>query len=401
MEQRKILLCVTGGIAVYKAAALTSKLVQAGYNVKVMMSPSATNFVTPLTFQALSRNDVYIDTFDEKDSSKIAHIDLGDWPDLIIVAPATANTIGKLANGLADEMISTTLLAATKPVWIAPAMNVNMYNHVIVQKNMNTLKELGFKFIEPNEGYLACGYVGKGRLAEPEEIVQVVNDYFQSDTGILKGKKIVISAGPTRENIDPVRYLSNYSSGKMGYSLAEVAVSLGAEVTLVSGPTNLTPPDGCNVINVESAEQMYDAIWSHYDQADVVIKTAAVADYTPSITHDQKLKKGKENLSIQMKRTKDILLSLGQNKSHQILVGFAAETEQVDEYAKGKLLKKNADMVIANDVTKAGAGFGTDTNIVTIYNRNGEVKSLPIMSKKEVAREILLEISSLLKEEIR
>jgi len=401
MEQRKILLCVTGGIAVYKAAALTSKLVQAGYNVKVMMSPSATNFVTPLTFQALSRNDVYIDTFDEKDSSKIAHIDLGDWPDLIIVAPATANTIGKLANGLADEMISTTLLAATKPVWIAPAMNVNMYNHAIVQKNMNTLKELGFKFIEPNEGYLACGYVGKGRLAEPEEIVQAVNDYFQSGTGILKGKRIVISAGPTRENIDPVRYLSNYSSGKMGYSLAEVAVSLGAEVILVSGPTNLTPPDGCKVINVESAEQMYDAIWSHYDQADVVIKTAAVADYTPSITYDQKLKKSNEELSIPMKRTKDILLSLGQNKSHQILVGFAAETNQVDEYAKGKLLKKNADMIIANDVTKAGAGFGTDTNIVTIYNRNGNVKSLPIMSKKEVAREILLEIHSLLKEEIR
>ncbi|WP_088043852.1 bifunctional phosphopantothenoylcysteine decarboxylase/phosphopantothenate--cysteine ligase CoaBC [Bacillus sp. EAC] len=401
MEQRKILLCVTGGIAVYKAAALTSKLVQAGYNVKVMMSPSATNFVTPLTFQALSRNDVYIDTFDEKDSSKIAHIDLGDWPDLIIVAPATANTIGKLANGLADEMISTTLLAATKPVWIAPAMNVNMYNHAIVQKNMNTLKELGFKFIEPNEGYLACGYVGKGRLAEPEEIVQTVNDYFQSETGILKGKRIVISAGPTRENIDPVRYLSNYSSGKMGYSLAEVAVALGAEVILVSGPTNLTPPDGCNVINVESAEQMYDAIWSHYAQADVVIKTAAVADYTPSITYDQKLKKGNEELSIPMKRTKDILLSLGQNKSHQILVGFAAETDQVEEYAKGKLLKKNADMIIANDVTKAGAGFGTDTNIVTIYNRNGNVKSLPLMTKKEVAREILLEIHSLLKEELR
>lgn len=401
MEQKNILLCVTGGIAVYKAAALTSKLVQAGYNVKVMMSPSATKFVTPLTFQALSRNDVYTDTFDEKDSSKIAHIDLGDWPDLIIVAPATANTIGKLANGLGDEMIQATLLAATKPIWIAPAMNVNMYHHPIVQKNMSTLKEIGYKLIEPNEGYLACGYVGKGRLAEPEDITQAVNDYFQNEIGMLKGKKIVISAGPTLETIDPVRYLSNRSTGKMGYSIAEVAVSLGAEVVLVSGPTNLTPPEGCKIIKTESAAQMYDAIFSEYENADVVIKTAAVADYTPAVTFDQKMKKSEGDLSIPLKRTKDILLSLGQQKTHQILVGFAAETEQVEDYAKGKLLKKNADMIVANDVTKAGAGFGTDTNIVTIYNRNGEVKPLPIMTKKEVAKEILLEVYRLLNEEVR
>lgn len=401
MEQKNILLCVTGGIAVFKAAALTSKLVQAGYNVKVMMSPSATKFVAPLTFQALSRNDVYIDTFDEKDSSKIAHIDLGDWPDLIIVAPATANTIGKLANGLGDEMIQATLLAATKPIWIAPAMNVNMYHHPIVQKNMNILKEIGYQFIEPNEGYLACGYVGKGRLAEPEEITQAVNNYFQSEIGMLKGKKIVISAGPTIESIDPVRYLTNRSTGKMGYSLAEVAVSLGAEVVLVSGPTNLAPPQGCKMMNIESAAQMYDAIWSEFESADVVIKTAAVADYTPAVTYDQKMKKGDSGVSIPLKRTQDILLSLGQSKTHQILVGFAAETEQVGDYAKGKLLKKNADMIVANDVTKAGAGFGTDTNIVTIYKRNGEVKPLPLMSKKEVAKEILLEVHRLLNEEVR
>ncbi|QKE73071.1 bifunctional phosphopantothenoylcysteine decarboxylase/phosphopantothenate--cysteine ligase CoaBC [Arthrobacter citreus] len=398
MVQKKILLCVTGGIAVYKAAALTSKLVQAGYDVKVMMSPSAVEFVTPLTFQALSRNDVYIDTFDEKDSSKIAHIDLGDWPDLIIVAPATANTIGKLANGLGDEMIQATLLAATKPVWVAPAMNVNMYNHPIVQKNMSTLKEIGHRFIEPNEGYLACGYVGKGRLAEPEEIVQFVNEYFQREVGLLKGKKIIISAGPTVEKIDPVRFVSNHSTGKMGYSIAEVAVSLGAEVTLVSGPSNLTPPDGCKFIQIESAEQMFEAIWSQYDEADVVIKTAAVADYTPSISYDQKVKKVEGDLSISFKRTKDILLTLGQNKTHQILVGFAAETSQIDEYAKSKLIKKNADMIVANDVTKAGAGFGSDTNIVTIFKRNGESKPLPKMSKKEVAKEILLEVHHLLNE---
>ncbi|XRG79697.1 bifunctional phosphopantothenoylcysteine decarboxylase/phosphopantothenate--cysteine ligase CoaBC [Rossellomorea sp. GAMAL-10_SWC] len=398
MEQKKILLCVTGGIAVYKAAALTSKLVQAGYDVKVMMSLSATKFVTPLTFQALSRNDVYIDTFDEKDSSKIAHIDLGDWPDLIIVAPATANTIGKLANGLGDEMIQATLLAATKPVWIAPAMNVNMYNHPIVQKNMNTLKEIGHRFIEPNEGYLACGYVGKGRLAEPEEIVQFVNEHFQREVALLKGKKIIISAGPTVEKIDPVRFVSNHSTGKMGYSIAEVAVSLGAEVILVSGPTNLTPPEGCKFIQTESAEEMFEAIWSYYNEADVVIKTAAVADYAPSITYDQKVKKVDGDLSIAFKRTKDILLTLGQHKTHQILVGFAAETDQVDEYAKSKLLKKNADMIVANDVTKAGAGFGSDTNIVTIFKRNGEVKPLPKMSKKEVAEELLLEVHHLLNE---
>jgi phosphopantothenoylcysteine decarboxylase/phosphopantothenate--cysteine ligase len=398
VEQKKILLCVSGGIAVYKAAALTSKLVQAGYDVKVMMSLSATKFVTPLTFQALSRNDVYIDTFDEKDSSKIAHIDLGDWPDLIIVAPATANTIGKLANGLGDEMIQATLLAATKPVWIAPAMNVNMYNHPIVQKNMNTLKEIGHRFIEPNEGYLACGYVGKGRLAEPEEIVQFVNEHFQRDVGLLKDKIIIISAGPTVEKIDPVRFVSNHSTGKMGYSIAEAAVSLGAEVILVSGPTNLTPPNGCKFIQTESAEEMFEAIWSYYNEADVVIKTAAVADYTPSITYDQKVKKADGDLSIAFKRTKDILLTLGQHKTHQILVGFAAETDQIDEYAKSKLLKKNADMIVANDVTKAGAGFGSDTNIVTIFKRNGEVKSLPKMSKKEVAEEILLEVHHLLNE---
>ncbi|MEH7512455.1 bifunctional phosphopantothenoylcysteine decarboxylase/phosphopantothenate--cysteine ligase CoaBC [Gottfriedia acidiceleris] len=398
MEQKKILLCVTGGIAVYKAAALTSKLVQAGYDVKVMMSLSATKFVTPLTFQALSRNDVYIDTFDEKDSAKIAHIDLGDWPDLIIVAPATANTIGKLANGLGDEMIQATLLAATKPVWIAPAMNVNMYNHPIVQKNMSILKEIGHRFIEPNEGYLACGYVGKGRLAEPEEIVQFVNEHFQREVGLLKGKKIIISAGPTVEKIDPVRFVSNHSTGKMGYSIADVAVSLGADVILVSGPTNLTPPEGCKFIQTESAEQMFEAIWSYYNEADVVIKTAAVADYTPSITYDSKVKKADGDLSIAFKRTKDILLTLGQHKTHQILVGFAAETDQVDEYAKSKLLKKNADMIVANDVTKTGAGFGSDTNIVTIFKRNGEVKPLPKMSKKEVAEEILLEVHHLLNE---
>ncbi|MBP0724854.1 bifunctional phosphopantothenoylcysteine decarboxylase/phosphopantothenate--cysteine ligase CoaBC [Bacillus sp. RG28] len=392
MVQKKILLCVTGGIAVYKAAALTSKLVQAGYDVKVMMTQSATEFVAPLTFQALSKNDVYIDTFDEKDSSKIAHIDLGDWPDLIVVAPATANTIGKLANGIGDEMISTTLLAATKPICIAPAMNVNMYNHPIVQKNMATLKEIGYQFIEPDEGYLACGYVGKGRLAEPEEIVSFVNEQFTEEEKILSGKKIVISAGPTREKIDPVRYISNHSSGKMGYSIAEVAVSLGANVVLVSGPTNLTPPSGCEVIQVESAAQMYDAIHSHFNDADVVIKTAAVADYTPEVTYDHKVKKTDGNLSIPLKRTEDILLSLGNKKTHQLLVGFAAETEQVEEYAKGKLQKKNADFIVANNVTLEGAGFGTDTNIVSIYNRNGDIKHLPKMTKKQVAKEILAEV---------
>ncbi|MEY2191282.1 bifunctional phosphopantothenoylcysteine decarboxylase/phosphopantothenate--cysteine ligase CoaBC [Neobacillus sp. BF23-41] len=399
VQDKKILLCVTGGIAVYKAAALTSKLVQAGAHVKVILSESAQKFVTPLTFQALSRNEVYVDTFDEKNPRVIAHIDLADWADLILVAPATANTIGKIAGGIADNMITTVLLAATSPVWIAPAMNVHMYDHPAVKKNLSILAEYGYQFIEPSEGYLACGYVGKGRLEEPEKIVQLVHQFFTDQfQQTLNGKTVVVTAGPTREKIDPVRFISNHSTGKMGYALAVEAKKQGAHVVLVSGPVGLPAPLGMEVVKVESAEEMYNAVLKYYDSADVVIKTAAVADYRPKIAYDHKVKKQAGDSSIELERTKDILLELGKRKKNQVLVGFAAETENVEEYARKKLNAKNADMIVANNVKAEGAGFGTDTNIVTLFKRSGSNIDLPIMSKSDVAKRIIEEITSLLKD---
>jgi phosphopantothenoylcysteine decarboxylase/phosphopantothenate--cysteine ligase len=397
LKDKKILLCVSGGIAVYKAAALTSKLTQEGAKVKVMMTESAMKFVTPLTFQALSRNEVYTDTFDEKNPEVIAHIDLADWPDLIIIAPATANLIGKLANGIADDMISTTLLASTAPVWIAPAMNVHMYEHPAVQRNMKTLESFGYHFIEPGEGYLACGYVGKGRLEEPERIVEKTKAFFSKVKELpLKGKKVLITAGPTREKIDPIRYITNRSTGKMGYAIAEEAVKLGAEVTLVSGPVQIQAPSNVTLIKVESAEEMYNAVMSHFDHQHLVIKTAAVADYTPKTIYEQKMKKQSGDHVIELKRTKDILLELGKRKTNQILVGFAAETEHVEEYAKGKLERKNADMIVANNVSQEGAGFGTETNIVTIFHRDGRKIELPKQTKHQIANVILKEAANLL-----
>ncbi|MGF6951182.1 phosphopantothenoylcysteine decarboxylase/phosphopantothenate--cysteine ligase [Neobacillus sp. B4I6] len=399
VQDKKILLCVTGGIAVYKAAALTSKLVQAGAHVKVILSESAQKFVTPLTFQALSRNEVYVDTFDEKNPRVIAHIDLADWADLILVAPATANTMGKIAGGIADNMITTVLLAATSPVWIAPAMNVHMYDHPAVKKNLSILAEYGYQFIEPSEGYLACGYVGKGRLEEPEKIVQLVQQFFTDQfQQTLRGKTVVVTAGPTREKIDPVRFISNHSTGKMGYALAVEAKKQGAHVVLVSGPVGLPAPLGMEVVKVESAEEMFNAVLKYYDSADVVIKTAAVADYRPKITFDHKVKKQAGDSSIELERTKDILLELGKRKKNQVLVGFAAETENVEEYARKKLNAKNADMIVANNVKAEGAGFGTDTNIVTLFKRSGSNIDLPIMSKSDVAKRIIKEITSLLKD---
>jgi phosphopantothenoylcysteine decarboxylase / phosphopantothenate---cysteine ligase len=398
VKDKKILLCVTGGIAVYKAAALTSKLVQAGAHVKVILSDSAVKFVTPLTFQALSRNEVYIDTFEEKNPSVIAHINLADWADLILIAPATANTIAKLAGGIADNMITTTILAATAPVWLAPAMNVHMYDHPAVKKNISILAEYGYQFIEPNEGYLACGYVGKGRLEEPEKIVELLRNFFQNNSLKLQGKTVVITAGPTREKIDPVRFISNHSTGKMGYALAEEAKKEGAQVVLISGPVQLTPPPGVEVVKVESAEEMYNAVLNVFDRSDVVIKTAAVADYRPKTAYDHKVKKKPGDTVLELERTKDILLELGERKQHQILVGFAAETDMVEEYARKKLSAKNADMIVANNVKAEGAGFGTDTNIVTLFKRNGASEELPLMSKKAVSKKIIEEIAFLLKD---
>ncbi|HEY9581552.1 MAG TPA: bifunctional phosphopantothenoylcysteine decarboxylase/phosphopantothenate--cysteine ligase CoaBC [Savagea sp.] len=393
MEQKKVLLAVTGGIAVYKAVALTSKLVQANFDVKVMMTESAQQFVTPLSFQAMSRNDVYVDTFDEKDSAKIAHIDLADWADLIIVAPATANVIGKLANGIADDMITTTLLATEAPIWIAPAMNVHMYANRAVERNMQTLRQDGFTFIEPGEGYLACGYVGKGRMEEPEAITERVVRYFTEATPLpLKGKRVVVTAGPTLERIDPVRYISNFSSGKMGFAMAEAARDLGADVTLVAGPVALDTPARIQRIDVESAADMLEAVLSRYDEADIVIKSAAVADYRPKHAADQKMKKQEGDAAIELERTTDILKTLGAQKTHQLLIGFAAETNDALTYGRGKLESKNADYIIVNDVTNPDGGFGNDTNVVTLVSRDGETP-YPAMDKRMLARQLLTYIS--------
>lgn len=389
---KNILLCVTGGIAVYKAVALVSKLTQAGYDVRVIMSESAKQFVQPLTFQAMSRNDVYTDTFDEKDSKVIAHIDLADWADLIVVAPATANTIGKYANGIADDMITTTLLATIKPVWIAPAMNVHMYDHPAVIENIQTLYKRGIRFIEPSEGYLACGYVGKGRLEEPEQIVDRISEFFHPQALPLQGKKIVITAGPTRERIDPVRYVSNFSTGKMGFAMAAAAAELGGDVTLVAGPVHLDTPPNVTRVDVESAEDMYQAVLERFEETDILVKTAAVADYRPKVIATQKIKKQDGDTALEMERTNDILAAMGQRKTHQVIIGFAAETNEVTEYATRKLEKKNADYIIANDVTAEGVGFGTDTNQVTLISKKG-VQEFPMLSKQALARELFLYVA--------
>jgi phosphopantothenoylcysteine decarboxylase/phosphopantothenate--cysteine ligase len=393
MEGKKVLLCVTGGIAAFKAATVTSQLKQLGFDVRVIMTESAQKFITPLTFQTLSRNPVYFDTFDEKDPSGVAHIDLADWADIVVVTPATANMIGKLANGIADDMVSTTIIATTAPVFIAPAMNVHMYEHPAVVANMNRLKSFAYSFIEPGEGLLACGYVGKGRLAEPDRIIEVIVNHFKTEEyKPLLHKKVLISAGPTREYVDPVRYFTNRSSGKMGYALAEAAKRSGAEVTLVSGPTTLNFPTDIEVVKVESAEEMYKEITSRYQSADIVIKSAAVADYRPKTVHKHKLKKQPGEFKVEMERTKDILLELGSQKKHQYLVGFAAETNDVEKYARQKLERKNLDLVVANNILNEQAGFEVDTNLVTIYKASGEEIALPLASKRAVAESILTEI---------
>lgn len=397
--KKNIVLGVAGGIAAYKACALTSKLTQKGANVKVIMTKSAAKFVSPLTFQALSRNPVFTDTFDEKDPSKIAHIDLADWADIFIIAPATANIIGKLANGIADDMLSTTLLATKASVYIAPAMNVNMYGHPAVIKNMQQLDEWGYHFIEPGAGYLACGWIGKGRLEEPEAIIDVIERH-QSVKPFLQGEKVLISAGPTHEKIDPVRFFTNRSSGKMGFALAEAAAKFGAEVTLVTGPTSLSLRNNMiNRIDVTSAQDMYKAMHQYFPTSDIVIKAAAVADYTPKLVYDEKMKKQPGDLQIEMKRTKDILLSLGEIKKHQYLVGFAAETNNSIEYGLNKLEKKHLDAIVINDISTEGAGFGGDTNIVTYVNKMQKREDIELASKKEIAEKILWFIDRDMKDE--
>ncbi|GAK39798.1 bifunctional phosphopantothenoylcysteine decarboxylase/phosphopantothenate--cysteine ligase CoaBC [Paenibacillus urinalis] len=392
LNGKKIVLGVSGGIAAYKAAALTSKLVQKGAEVHVIMTASAKEFITELTLQSLSRNPVYTDTFDERDASVVSHINLADTADLVLVAPATANVIAKMAHGLADDMLTTTLLATTAPVMVAPAMNVHMYEHPAVIHNMNTLYSRGVHFIEPGVGQLACGYVGKGRLEEPETIVDVIERFFgEEEAGKpLLGKKMVVTAGGTIERIDPVRYITNDSSGKMGVAFAKTAKDMGAEVTLIAANIQVKYPEGITVVPVQSADDMHQAVFERLEQSDIVVKAAAVADYRPMEAAKQKIKKSGETLTLELVKTVDILEALGKAKTHQFLIGFAAETNDLELHAASKLERKNADLIVANDVTQEGVGFGTDTNAVKIFDKQGLVKEIPVTAKEEVARQVLL-----------
>ncbi|MDQ0193166.1 bifunctional phosphopantothenoylcysteine decarboxylase/phosphopantothenate--cysteine ligase CoaBC [Paenibacillus wynnii] len=393
LKGKTIILGITGGIAAYKAASLCSKLVQKGAEVHVIMTASAKEFITELTLQSLSKQRVYSDTFQERDPSSISHIDLADSADLVLVAPATANIIAKMAHGLADDMLSTTLLATTAPVMVAPAMNVHMYQHPAVIHNMNILADRGVHFIEPGEGLLACGYVGKGRLEEPEAIVSCIETFFRQQqsvqSGPLAGKKVVVTAGGTIERIDPVRYISNDSSGKMGFAIASAARAMGADVTLVAARTDDKPPHDIKVVKVQSAEDMLEAVYSLWEDCDILIKAAAVSDYRPEQSMQTKIKKSGDSMTLELIKTTDILETLGKHKGNQFLIGFAAETGNLESYARDKLVRKNCDLIVANDVSVAGAGFGVDTNIVSIFDRDGLVISLPQLSKDEVARQLL------------
>ena len=387
MNNKCVVLGVTGGIAVYKALDISSMLRKAGIEVRVIMTKSATKFVSPLTFQAISQNLVTTDMFDEPKAWEIQHISLAQKADVMLIAPATANIIGKVANGIADDMLSTTIMATKAKVIFAPAMNTNMYENPIVTQNINKLKELGYGFIEPVAGRLACGDEGKGKLEAPENIVErVMTEIY--DKKDLVNKKVLVTAGPTISRIDPVRYITNNSSGRMGYEIAKEARDRGATVVLVSGPTKLNKPIGVQVIDINTNEEMYNQVSSLYDQCDIVIKAAAVADYKPLEYSEQKIKKGTDELEVKFSKDRDILMSLGQKKKDQILVGFAAESQNLLENARNKLVKKNLDYIVANDITEASTGFASNDNRVTIISKSGEETSLETMSKRKVAEKI-------------
>ena len=396
LKDKTVVIGVSGGIAVYKVCDVVSRLKKLGLNVHIIMTKSATEFVTPLTFQSLSQNYVVSDMFEEPKTWDVEHISLAKKADVFLIAPATANIIGKIACGISDDMLSTTVMATKGKVLIAPAMNTNMYENPIVQRNIYTLRALNYDFIEPESGRLACGDTGKGKLATPENIVKAVVNALTTKQD-LKDKRIIITAGPTVEAIDPVRYLTNRSTGKMGYAIAKEAIKRGAKVTLVSGPTNLEPPKNLSkFIQIESAQEMYEAILDNLDENQVIIKSAAVADYKPKNYCNKKIKKNDDELVISLDRNKDIAYEVGKIKKDKILVGFAAETNDLIENAKNKIKKKNLDFIVANDLTKEGAGFGVDTNIVKIIDKDGIILEYPIMKKEEVANVILDKVKSLL-----
>jgi len=386
-NKKTVVIGVCGGIAAYKACELISRLVKKNINTVVVMTKSATEFVAPLTFMTLSKNNVITEMFDTPKNFDVEHISVAKQADLFVIVPATANIIGKIANGIADDFLSTTVMATKAPVLIAPAMNTNMWQNPIVQKNVNTLKDFGYKFVSPCSGRLACGDIGEGKLADVDDIEQAI-EIELCDTKDLKGKRVLVTAGATMEHIDPVRYITNPSSGKMGLSVAKAARNRGAQVTLIAGNTEFNSLYGVQIVRVKSAIEMQKEVFSRFSDADIVVKSAAVGDYRAKTVAEQKIKKTVDELNIELVKNPDILKELGSQKKDQIIVGFCMETENLEANALRKLESKNLDMIVANLLTQSGAGFKSDTNVVTLITRDKEKTELPIMSKDEVAHKI-------------
>jgi len=395
MLNKNILVGVTGGIAAYKVVEVASRLKKSGANVRVMMTRNAVEFVSPRTFQEITGNAVSVEMFGDAANFHVAHIALADFADAVLIAPATANFLAKAAHGIADDLLTTTILASDKPLLIAPAMNTKMFMNPATQENLRILKSRGAIILEPATGDLACGTSGKGRLPEPVEICAALEKFFAPK--ILCGKKILVTAGGTVEAIDPVRYIGNRSSGRMGYEIAKSAVNAGAEVVLISGKSELEPPNGLKFVKVESAVEMREEVLREFDSVDAVIMSAAVADYRVKNPAAQKIKKSTDTLTLELVKNPDILRELGGLKKSQVLVGFAAETQNVLDYARKKLVEKNLDFIVANDVTAAGAGFGTATNIASVIHRGGNVENFPKMSKAELAEKIIARLSEILR----
>lgn len=390
LKGKKIVLGVTGGIAAFKAAGLASLLVKSGAEVRVVMTAAAKEFVSARTFQELTGQPVSSEMFGEPSNYRVAHIALAKFAELVVIAPATANFLAKAAHGIADDLLTTMILATTAPIMVAPAMNDRMLSNAATQANLETLRRRGFEIVEPNDGRLACGTSGKGRLPEPEELAAAIDWHFERlKARKLEGKKIIVTAGGTIEPIDPVRYIGNRSSGKMGFAIAEAAHRHGAQVLLVTAPSVLSDPYGVEVIRVETALEMHDAVLKEYETCDGVIMSAAVADYRAKTVADEKIKKSDETLTIELEKNPDILFELGQKKQRQVLIGFAAETNNLESYAAAKMKQKNLDMIVANDVTVAGAGFNTDTNMVTIITRGSMAEYFSLMPKTELAELII------------
>ncbi len=386
LKGKNIVLGITGGIAAYKSAELTRELIKRGANVRVIMTRNAAEFITPLTLQVLSSNTVYTDMF-EQEVYDINHIALAEFADVLIIAPATANVIGKIAYGIADDLLTTVVMATRSPILICPAMNTNMYINPIVQENISRLKAYGYQFVSPAYGELACKTEGVGKLADIKDIIEALESMVTAKD--LIGEKILVTAGPTREPFDPVRFITNYSSGKMGYALAIMASRRGAEVTLISGPSALPVPSNVNFVSVSSAQEMRDAVMRHFQKSTVVIKAAAVADYRPCLQSTQKIKKTKGPLVVELERNPDIIAEIGKKKGKRIIVGFAMETENLLENATAKLKEKGMDFIVANDLREEGAGFQGDTNVIKILGSDGSVEALPMMDKLDVADQIL------------